>query len=96
MQESPREFVAEMSKQLRKNRIFIDYLRNSRGATSVAPYSTRATAGAPVSVPLTWDELGRTRSAVQFNVSNTLQRLRRRRRCPWEGFEESRGKVPVA
>ena len=58
--DNPELYVAKMTKSLRDGRIFIDYLRNSREATSVAPYSTRARAGAPVSAPVAWDELGRT------------------------------------
>jgi len=50
-------YTATMSKQRRQGRIFIDSLRNHRGATSVAAYSTRAKASAPISTPLRWEEL---------------------------------------
>jgi len=53
----PDRFVATMSKAKRKGRIFIDWLRNQRGSTAVLPYSARARAGAPVAVPISWDEL---------------------------------------
>ena len=54
---APDRYVATVSKAKRKGKIFIDYLRNARSATFVAPYSTRAREGAPIAVPLTWDEL---------------------------------------
>jgi DNA primase len=53
----PDRFTATMSKAKRKGRIFIDWLRNQRGSTAVLPYSARARQGAPVALPITWDEL---------------------------------------
>ena len=65
-----------MTKALRQGKIFIDYLRNTREATSVAAYSTRARAGAPVSMPLSWEALPRTTGANQFTVLNVKKHLR--------------------
>ena len=64
--DSPQRYLAKMTKALRKGKIFIDYFRNTREATSVAAYSTRARAGAPVSAPLSWEALPRTTGANQF------------------------------
>jgi bifunctional non-homologous end joining protein LigD len=64
----PDRFVATMSKAKRKDRIFIDWLRNQRGATAVAPYSARARAGAPVAAPVSWNELGDIDTAARFSV----------------------------
>jgi bifunctional non-homologous end joining protein LigD len=84
--DSPEKYVSVMTKSRRRGRIFVDYLRNGRGATAVAAYSTRARAGAPVSVPLTWEELSTGVRANQFNVGNLRQRLDFLKRDPWEGF----------
>jgi bifunctional non-homologous end joining protein LigD len=62
-----------MTKALRKGKIFIDYFRNSREATSVAAYSTRARAGAPVSAPLSWEALPRTTGGNAFTLLNLKQ-----------------------
>jgi len=58
-----------MTKAIRKNRIYLDYLRNDRGATAVAPYSTRARSGAPVALPLHWSELN-AKSRPTFHVTD--------------------------
>lgn len=71
----PRRFVANMSKAKRKGRIFIDYLRNGRGATAIAPYSTRAKPTAPVATPVTWDELRTLASAAAFKLKDMPARL---------------------
>jgi bifunctional non-homologous end joining protein LigD len=81
--DEPDKYVSSTTKAKRNNRIFVDYLRNSREATAVAPYSTRARAGAPVSVPIDWSELGALKSANQYTVKNLMQRLSRQRKDPW-------------
>jgi len=84
----PTRFVATMSKARRKGKIYIDYLRNGRGATFVAPYSPRARPGAPVAMPLAWDELtGRTRPG-RFTVRTAMQRLDALEADPWEKLVE--------
>ena len=70
----PFRYVASMSKSRRKGRIFLDYLRNARSATAIAPYSTRARAGTPVAMPVGWDELPVLELASQFTVLNIDQR----------------------
>jgi bifunctional non-homologous end joining protein LigD len=82
----PERFTAHPLKQKRKGKIFIDYLRNGRGATAIVAYSTRARPGAPVAVPLAWDELSVDLRPDHFNVGNVLARLRRQRRDPWKGY----------
>lgn len=71
----PAEYVATMSKAKRSGKVFIDYLRNARGATFVAPYSSRSRAGAPISMPVTWSELPSLTGASQFTVRNALAHL---------------------
>jgi bifunctional non-homologous end joining protein LigD len=92
--DTPRKYLAVMTKARRKGRIFVDYLRNGRGATAVAAYSTRARKGAAVSVPLTWSELETGIRANHFSIDNLRQRLSHRRRDAWAGFFELKQKLP--
>jgi bifunctional non-homologous end joining protein LigD len=86
----PRHYTANMAKAARKGKIFIDYLRNGRGATSVAPYSTRARPGAPISVPITWQELSPRLSSDQYTIRTIGNRLGSLKRDPWEGIASLR------
>jgi bifunctional non-homologous end joining protein LigD len=90
----PTSYVATASKARREGRIFIDWLRNARGATSIASWSLRARAGAPVAMPLGWDELGRTHGGGDFDLDRALRRARALRRDPWPGFAAMRQALP--
>lgn len=84
--ENPERYVAEMSKARRKGRIFVDYLRNVRGATAIAPFSTRARDGAPLAWPVSWKSLARLASAHEANVEKAATLLARRKADPWTGY----------
>ena len=83
---APERYTATMSKAKRKGKIFVDYLRNQRGATAVASYSTRARTGAPVAAPLTWGELTARLKPNRYTVANIPRRLAKLKADPWEGF----------
>jgi bifunctional non-homologous end joining protein LigD len=89
-QSEPDRFLATASKRLRARRIFVDYLRNGRGATAVASYSLRARPGAPVAMPLSWAQLPKLQRADAFPLATALASLRRRRKDPWEGIDRLR------
>lgn len=91
--ESPKRFVATMTKQKRKGKIFIDYLRNAREATAIAAYSTRARPGAPISTPVAWEELARDLRG-EFRLEELLERLAHLKGDPWPGFFEVRQRIP--
>ena len=93
-EQDPLRFVASASKRLRKGRIFIDYLRNGRGATSIASFSLRARAGAPVAMPLRWEELGRVKAGNAFDIHNAPRRLARLKAHPWDGIGTVRQGLP--
>jgi bifunctional non-homologous end joining protein LigD len=92
--DTPDRYVTKITKSLRRGKIFVDYLRNSLEQTSVAAYSTRARAGAPVSVPVTWDELGRTKSGNQYTVLTLGKRLSGLRQDPWQSIGRVRQRLP--
>ena len=92
--EQPNRYVATMAKRVRRERIFIDYFRNERGATAVGAYSTRAFPRATVSTPLAWDELSEGLRSDHFTVDNLRHRLGGLKRDPWHGFFKLRQRIP--
>lgn len=92
----PDRFVATISKAKRKGKIFIDYLRNSEGATAVAAYAIKARKNAPVSTPIEWAELATDVRFDYFNVKTVPERLRKLKRDPWREFDARRAAVTAA
>jgi len=90
---APRNFVAIMTKSLRTQRVFVDYLRNRLGATAVGAYSTRARDGALVSMPVTWGELEAGARPEDFTVRSAPARLTTLETDPWDGFFELRQSI---
>lgn len=88
--EQPERLLARAAKAERGGRVFVDYLRNSWSASAVEAYSTRARPGAPVSTPLSWDELETIEGGAAFTVATLPARLRTRRADPWAGYRRSR------
>ncbi|MBV8032115.1 MAG: DNA ligase D [Betaproteobacteria bacterium] len=86
-------FVDKMSKERRERRIFVDYLRNSETASAVAAYSARARAEAAVSMPLSWDALGKEDLRTRFTVKNAPAHLRAQRRDPWSAYWTTRQRI---
>ena len=84
--QAPKKYIAEMSKVKRKGKIFIDYLRNQRGATSVSAYATRARIHAPISTPLAWDELTDHFDDTFYTLQTLPQRLNNLKVDPWQEF----------
>jgi bifunctional non-homologous end joining protein LigD len=92
--DSPDRYTANMAKSKRHGKIFVDYLRNQRGATAVASYSTRARAGAPVATPVRWEELSTKLTPDKYTVQNLLGRLSRLKDDPWAGFLTLKQSIP--
>jgi bifunctional non-homologous end joining protein LigD len=86
----PDLFVAKSGAQNRIGRIFVDYLRNGRGATTAAAFSARARPGLGVSVPLKWSELKRLKAANQWNIFTVHERLAKLREDPWKDYAKTK------
>jgi bifunctional non-homologous end joining protein LigD len=93
--QSPKLYTINMAKAARHGKIFVDYLRNDRGATAVAAYSTRARPGATVSTPLAWDELSAAIRSDHFNVNNLPARLKSLKRDPWANIDDIKQGIPM-
>ena len=76
-EEQPDRFTATMSKQKRKGKIFIDWLRNTRGATAIAPYSARAREGATLAAPISWEELAGMEELKRYTLADAAELLKR-------------------
>jgi bifunctional non-homologous end joining protein LigD len=92
-EESPDRYVATMSKAKRRGKIFVDYLRNQRGSTAIAPFSTRARPGAHVALPVSWPGLNRLDDAHPATIKDALRKLPRDR-DPWQGYHEVEQDLP--
>jgi bifunctional non-homologous end joining protein LigD len=90
----PGRFVAAMAKGARGGKIYVDYLRNNRGSTSVEAYSTRARAGAPVSMPIAWKDLEAV-TPDDFTLRNVPALVARRKRDPWAKYFALHQRLPA-
>jgi bifunctional non-homologous end joining protein LigD len=89
---APSMFTANPLKRMRKGRIFVDYLRNDRGSTAVAPYSVRAREGAPVAMPMPWSEITRKLDPRRFTL-RTAPALVAKRPDPWRDMSKVRQQI---
>jgi bifunctional non-homologous end joining protein LigD len=94
--QSPERFTANQAKRARRGRIYIDYLRNSRGATAIGAYSPRARLGAPVSTPLFWEEVEQEVRPERFTVATVPQRLGALDTDPWAEIGKIRQSISAA
>ncbi|WP_027786000.1 MULTISPECIES: DNA ligase D [Burkholderia] len=92
----PDRFTATMGPRHRRGKIFVDYLRNGRGASTIAAYSVRARPGMGVSVPLDWDEVPDTTGGAQWTIDTLHERLDTLKRDPWDGYEKARQRITAA
>ncbi|HET8612284.1 MAG TPA: DNA ligase D, partial [Sphingomonas sp.] len=90
----PKRFTANMRKVERKGRIFLDWLRNQRGATAVLPYSARAREGASVAAPITWEELSRLDTAKPYTIADAAELLERATGRTLRGWGEAEQALP--
>ncbi|CAG9213834.1 3'-phosphoesterase / DNA ligase D / DNA repair polymerase [Paraburkholderia sabiae] len=92
----PKHFAAKMGAQNRKGKIFVDYLRNGRGSSTVCAYSLRARPGLGVSVPLAWDEVPGTTAGDQWNIANVHERLDALKSDPWADYAKTKQRITAA
>ena len=92
----PEVFTANIRKNQRKGRIFLDWLRNQRGATAVMPYSARAKEGAPVAAPIAWEELAKFKSGAAFSIRDADELLERAGSKLLAGWGQAKQRLPKA
>ncbi len=88
----PDRFTASISKARRKGRLFIDYLRNERGSTAICPWSVRSRQGAPVAVPVTWDDVPKLKAANGFSLAQAIERAGD---DAWRGYFKVKQTLPA-
>jgi bifunctional non-homologous end joining protein LigD len=92
----PRQFSAKMGAKNRVGKIFVDYLRNRRQASTVAPYSLRARPGLPVAVPIAWEELTEIGSAARWTLSTIAERFSQGGEDPWRDYFVTKQSITAA
>lgn len=92
---NPFKYTANMSKKLRKGKIFVDYLRNGYGATAVVPYSLRAKPLSAVALPLEWTELKRIKGPQEYTMAKALRKIKTRKGDPWKGMLKLHQKIEI-
>lgn len=93
--ERPERYTATLAKKARAGKIFIDYLRNGRGATAIAPYSTRARDGAPIAAPIAWKELGGFTTGAAFGVRDAAALVKRAKSAALRRWALSDQRLPI-
>ena len=95
-QDNPKQYIAKSSKEERKGKIFVDYLRNDLTSTAVAAFSARAREGAPVAMPIAWEDLKASFQPKIFTIETVPARLAMRKADPWEKFFKIKQKISAA
>ena len=91
--ENPKRYIAKSSKAARKGKIFVDYLRNDHTSTSVSAFSARAREGAPVAIPIAWEDLKASLKPKNFSIKTVPAYLEKRKDDPWEEFFKIKQKI---
>ena len=93
-EKEPHLYTSSLAKKARLGRVFIDYLRNGRGATAVAAYSTRARPSATVSTPLAWEDVENGIRSDHFTLLDLPQRIRSGAADPWRDLAATKRQYP--
>lgn len=91
----PDLYTANMSKKLRHNKIFVDYLRNGYGATAIVPYSLRAKPTSAIALPVEWKELRRIKGPQVFTIDKALKKIKARKTDPWKGMLKLKQRIEI-
>jgi bifunctional non-homologous end joining protein LigD len=94
--DAPQRYTSTVTKKERKGKIYVDYLRNGRGATAIAPYSPRARAVPGIATPLAWDELPSLTAADVYTLGNIENRMAQLGSDPWEDMRKIKQTLPQA
>jgi bifunctional non-homologous end joining protein LigD len=94
--DNPKRYIAKSSKEARKGKIFVDYLRNELTSTAIAAFSARARSGAPVAMPVAWEALKPSFQPLKFTVETSPALLQKRKLDPWEDFFKIKQKISAA
>lgn len=91
----PDLYTANIAKKARGGKIFLDYLRNGRGATAIAPYALRAREKSAVAMPVSWEDLKKIKAGNVFTLEKALAHLRKRRKDPWADYFKTKQKIAL-